>query len=300
MAANDPFLQRAVAHVRNFAMDTLDAVRWSDADVVDLINNANALVHGEIVAATEPKTYMRFAEQDYTITASQEDYLFPGNMRRFLRMVEKDEDGRVVGEVPLTDYLSDLSGMVIMGRDRGFRITPRPLDTFQDKTLTLVYEAGVTPYLCYGTASAGATSTITLAAPTGSQLGTLSTENDFYNNSYIRTLSGTGAGQTRRITDFVGSTLVATVSPAWSTTPDNTTVFEIIPCLGPPLDMAIMWRACMAMKAADADMRHRASAREEYREIMREVLMQAADVQGRQGPTLSDDFLQHEDFGEIY
>lgn len=71
-----------------------------------------------------------------------------------------------------------------------------------------------------GTAQAGASSTITLDAGA-------SANDDFYNKCYITITEGTGKGQTRLITDYVGSTKVATVDTAWDTTPDNTSVFRI-------------------------------------------------------------------------
>lgn len=70
------------------------------------------------------------------------------------------------------------------------------------------------------TAQAGGASTITL--DTGA-----STADDFYNTDFVTLTAGTGAGQTRTISDYVGSTKVATVSVAWSTQPDSTSVFEI-------------------------------------------------------------------------
>ncbi|MGG2324633.1 hypothetical protein, partial [Salmonella enterica] len=39
--------------------------------------------------------------------------------------------------------------------------------------------------------------------------------------------SGTGAGQTRIITAYVGSTKVATVNATWQTNPDATSVYTI-------------------------------------------------------------------------
>lgn len=71
-----------------------------------------------------------------------------------------------------------------------------------------------------GTAQAGAATTITLAAGA-------SAADDFYNNLYIVTTGGTGSGQTRLITDYVGSTKVATVDAAWTVTPDATTTYSI-------------------------------------------------------------------------
>lgn len=71
-----------------------------------------------------------------------------------------------------------------------------------------------------GTAQAGASSTITLAS-------TASAADDFYNGCKITTTGGTGSGQVGTITDYVGSTKVATVSPAWGVTPDATTTYSI-------------------------------------------------------------------------
>lgn len=71
------------------------------------------------------------------------------------------------------------------------------------------------------TAQAGAASTITLDA-------SASAVDDFYNYNLVQITSGTGVGQTRVISDYVGSTKVATVALAWATNPDNTSVFNIL------------------------------------------------------------------------
>ena len=71
-----------------------------------------------------------------------------------------------------------------------------------------------------GTAQAGASTTITLDA------GAVATD-DIYNGASITITSGTGAGQTRIISDYVGSTKVATVSTSWTTTPNSTSVFSV-------------------------------------------------------------------------
>jgi hypothetical protein len=73
-----------------------------------------------------------------------------------------------------------------------------------------------------GTAQTGAVGTITL--DTGA-----SSVNDFYNDTLVLITSGTGVGQVRHISDYVGSTRVATIKPNWVTTPDNTSVFRVLP-----------------------------------------------------------------------
>lgn len=71
------------------------------------------------------------------------------------------------------------------------------------------------------TATAGAATTITLD-------GSASAVDGFYVNDIILTTGGTGIGQARVITAYVGATKVATVA-TWTTNPDNTTTFAILP-----------------------------------------------------------------------
>jgi hypothetical protein len=72
-----------------------------------------------------------------------------------------------------------------------------------------------------GTAQAGGANTITLSSGA-------SATNGIYNTCYVTILSGTGAGQTKQITGYVGSTKVATVASNWSTQPDNTSVYRVV------------------------------------------------------------------------
>jgi Tfp pilus assembly protein PilW len=48
-----------------------------------------------------------------------------------------------------------------------------------------------------------------------------------YAGAMLRLVSGTGAGQMRLITQYVGASRLATVSPAWSVIPDGTTTFAL-------------------------------------------------------------------------
>ena len=71
-----------------------------------------------------------------------------------------------------------------------------------------------------GTAQAGASTTITLAADESAM-------DDAYNGKTIKITGGTGSGQIKTISDYVGSTKVATVDSSWSSNPDNTSTYEI-------------------------------------------------------------------------
>jgi len=77
-----------------------------------------------------------------------------------------------------------------------------------------------------GRVNAAASSTVTLSIDATGAL------NEGYyantsNSNIISIVSGTGAGQQRTISSYVAATRVATVSSAWTTTPDTTSVYSI-------------------------------------------------------------------------
>ena len=81
--------------------------------------------------------------------------------------------------------------------------------------------AGLTP-LDSGTLRAGGTSTQALL-PTARTFA-----DNILNGCALNLLTGTGAGQSRIITDYALTGDIATVSPAWITDPDATTTYEIV------------------------------------------------------------------------
>ena len=78
----------------------------------------------------------------------------------------------------------------------------------------------ILPFIRSATAQAGAAGTITLDA-------SASAKDDFYLGCLVGVDGLTGVGQIREITDYVGSTKVASVIPNWTTTPDATSTFKI-------------------------------------------------------------------------
>lgn len=59
--------------------------------------------------------------------------------------------------------------------------------------------------------------------------GRSSNVDDFYNEYSIRIYSGPGAGQVRKITDYVGTSKIATLASNWDVLPTTSSLFEIIP-----------------------------------------------------------------------
>lgn len=110
-------------------------------------------------------------------------------------------------ELTATEMTADLVAL---------KITGAALGTY---TLPLIVPE---PAIDSGVAQAGASGTITLRS------GASATD-DLYNGYLVEIVRGTGLGQLPRlVVDYVGSTKVATVLPAWGTNPDNTSVYKII------------------------------------------------------------------------
>lgn len=91
-----------------------------------------------------------------------------------------------------------------------------------------------------GVAQAATTTSITLN-------GTAATTDDLYNDQMVFISSGTGTGQVRRITDYVGVTKVATVDKAWAVTPDSTSGYMLYPAV----DNALAVRTNLAAEVID-------------------------------------------------
>jgi len=88
------------------------------------------------------------------------------------------------------------------------------------KTTCLVLYPRKLVSLRTGTAQTGASGSMTLDSGA-------SPIDDYFNGCVLAITSGTGSGQARIISDYVGSTKVASVAVNWATNPDNTSVFAI-------------------------------------------------------------------------
>lgn len=100
--------------------------------------------------------------------------------------------------------------------DRAWKVNP------DNTSVYMMLPQGETLHSNEGIAAGGAAATITLNA-------TASATNSVYVGQIVALVGGTGADQTGMITGYVGATKVATVTPAWATVPDTTTVYKVLP-----------------------------------------------------------------------
>lgn len=133
----------------------------------------------------------------------------------------------------------DSSGRVNVGKWLGTAVTagttagkPDVVVTTNNDKSAYTLSSLESPVLESGTAQAGGSLTITLRSGA-------SATNSLYNGCQLRIYGGTGAGQARVITGYVGSTKVATMDATWTTNPDSTSTYAIAGHYSPALFSAL-------------------------------------------------------------
>lgn len=102
-------------------------------------------------------------------------------------------------------------------------VIDRDWETNPDATSEYAIIPDDTPLVAnHGVATAGTSTTITIST-------TASAISSTYSNSIIQIMAGTGAGQSVLIDSYNGTTKVVTICDTWTTTPDNTSVYVILP-----------------------------------------------------------------------
>ncbi len=129
-----------------------------------------------------------------------------------------DSNAQVVGDktgYSLTQtFPTNFSSLSI---DASGRVTPIPAES-------IIWDSG--------TAQAGASGSITLKS------GSSSTD-DLYKGLIVKIYGGTGAGQSRTITGYTGSTKVATVAWNWITNPDSSSSYALVVSGNPSINSSL-------------------------------------------------------------
>lgn len=196
---------------------------WSDAQIL-------ASIHAEIEDLTDEiirTDQGYFVRTEYISTVKdQEMYDLAYDSFRILLVEDigenKESEDSPSRIDPISRHQKTSSGYFL--RNQMIGISPIPAFTYTD--VLKIYYDKVPVSLHYGTASAGAATTITF--PSTPTVGSLVLRDDYYNCSTIKIVSGTGAGQIREIRNFDAATRVATVD-SWDTNPDDTSVYSILP-----------------------------------------------------------------------
>ncbi len=180
------------------------------------------------------------ASTTITLVSDQAEYSLPLNARLGTRIIIMGDGTTTspgamgVGDIrEMFDYgtgavinlTHDLQFLLVNGK---VRVLPTPKSA--GRVLTIYYNPSF-GNMMQGTASAGGASTLTAWSGDpnySTNYGWVDTRDDYYNAMELRLLSGSGGGQYRTISDYVGSTRQFTVDTAWDTQPDTDTVFAVM------------------------------------------------------------------------
>ena len=208
---------------------------WTDPNLLMHINNEQTALMERVLQTSDD--YFDYTDTVATVADTQE-YDLPQNFVQ-MNYCEFQDSGDLNEDRIIPPLLqqnkrfpdADLVALSMVrtryylrGNKIGFTPTPQSA-----RTVSMNFSRRLMN-LQQGTATAGDATTITF--PSTPTYGDVSNINDFYNGETIYIVSGTGAGQLRQITDYVGSTRVATVA-AWTTNPDTTSVYSIVSSLPP-------------------------------------------------------------------
>jgi len=166
-----------------------------DAALNEIKNNANIMTVCSTVPTTRTEAVTTYALADIVMSGSD------------FTVGEGDTSGRKAAVAQKADVTVDASGV-------GNHIA-----LCDGSRLLYVTEEGTD--VRSNTCQAGSTgSTIVLdAGASGSD--------DTYNGYGVKITGGLGSGQSRIITDYIGSSTTAVVDTNWTTTPDGTSTFKI-------------------------------------------------------------------------
>ena len=218
---------------------------WSMEALCNRLHDGQLAVLRHIIKA-DPSFFATSVDIDFV--ALQATYDLPLNARLGTRLlftegrqgVGANSPGEQIGQQKLRDFLSDTApaftnltpyGITMQGAQ--VRVIPTPSDA-----VTGAIRVWFNPSfgnMIEGPISAAASST-TFALWQGAgnfttELGYVDPRNDYYNGMTVLVSEGTGLGQVRTISDYVGSTGVFTVSSAFS--PVLSTTDSILSILSP-------------------------------------------------------------------
>ena len=247
-------------YLREASPAAVSGSQWSDAILTDYLNEAVVQLFGDILEADED--YFGFyTDLDFVSGVAVYD-LPPGFVR--MQLVEYIAGG---GRLPILEArasdadpeglgigLGQASGQLYTYALYGDQIHFDPPSGGNVTAAVRMWHVRKPPDLIYGVAVAGTASTIRFQNATTLTGVAAAPNDDAYNTCWVSIVSGTGAGQRRRIADYSGANQTATVSPNWSTVPDTTSVYALETMIPEPYDrLPALLAAVFAYENIDQD-----------------------------------------------
>jgi hypothetical protein len=240
-------------------LDEPTAGFWSDEELIGRLSDASKRT-ARVISGQDSTFFI--ATTNITFVADQALYDLPQNARlgsRWDHAAKLDTNGevqnfifdmdlkdRVWGEQLTVGNNYFLYSIAYQGKQ--MRVSPTPSEALTN-AINLVY-VPLFSSLHEGTVSGISSTTITFpTTPTVAGPGAPSIFDDDYIGMDVVITAGTGIGQRREITDYVGgSTLQATVA-AWDTTPDTSSTYAVVSPVPDDFHDVVVLDAAMAAGA---------------------------------------------------
>lgn len=186
--------------------------------IVDFINAEQDEWFHEIVFCWDDYLMAQFT---VSTVANQTNYTIPEIAMVIRRVAIRETSTEEYRQVRVKRSLNDINkGWYLSGRD----IVLDPAPTYSIVNGLRVDYTRIIPRMNTGTVQEATVNTITLET-------SADVRDDYYNSVFIQITDGTGSGQRRLISDYAGSTRIATVSQDWTTIPDATSVYATVSIL---------------------------------------------------------------------
>jgi len=245
------FLADCVSLIRKMTDEPSVSPKYTDADLVELIQSAFDTIISDINLNSDHPIVVR---HNISVSGTQQDYLLPPNVGEIWHIAKINDSTQLPGWEIWPSNEWDFSG-------RGFTIQGNMVHLMtpwnQPWTLQISYIPNGEPAIHKATASAGTASSITFPASVTD--GTLDIRPNAYAGYLVRILENTGAGQERVVSAYDTPTGVATIRPDWTTTPDNTSVYEVLPYYSRLIKHVVCLQAALDILGNEANQKRTAS-----------------------------------------
>jgi len=268
------FLSDVVSLVRKATDEPNNSPKYTDGDIVELVQVAMDTVITDIHAQTDHPITMRY---NITLVDGQQDYPLPVNVGELLQIA------KINSTTGLPEY-EVWPGSYMNPSGQGWKLEGGMLRLLRDwdstDTLQLLYVPNAEPLMHKGTAEAITDSGLTLmATPTDGTLGMRPNE---YVGMLVRALShDTNVQEERLITAYNEVTRIATMNLDWTTTPTGTLVYEVIPIYSRLIKHVIALRAAIDLLAQEGNSARMATLNQNYMIKISAMRRAAAKKEGR-------------------
>lgn len=272
------FLSECVSLVRKATDEPSITPKYTDADIIEYIHSAFDQVTSALNIDTDHPVLVRY---DIAVVNGTQEYLLPSNVGEIWRIARIDTTTQLpIWELwPSNEFTFSGYGFTVEGNILRFG-TPQVVT----QTLQVLYVPGGEVSLHTATSPGGGSSATIILDSTPTE-GTYDARPNAYAGHSVRTLAGTGLGQERIAASSSGTTV--TVRPAWGTTPDNTTVYELIPQYSRLIKHVVVLYAAMDILGNEAKSQRRAELEKQLQRKMtalRNTIGKKVNRFGSRGP----------------